>query len=98
MCLVLSVFGVGLVSSLYLALLVLYRFLSLENVRVNVHLSIFGWLLRYLSFATLARRISCLDSARNILIAGSYLVDPASSHMLVSKIKPCMSKYKRIIR
>ena len=22
------------------------------------------------------------------------LVDPASSHMLVSKIKPCMSKYK----
>ena len=27
-------------------------------------------------------------------IFGSYLVDPASSHMLVSKIKPCMSKYK----
>ena len=27
----------------------------------------------------------------------SYLVDPASSHMLVSKIKPCMSKYKLII-
>lgn len=26
-----------------------------------------------------------------------YLVDPASSHMLVSKIKPCMSKYKQII-
>ena len=26
---------------------------------------------------------------------GSYLVDPASSHMLVSKIKPCMSKYER---
>ena len=25
----------------------------------------------------------------------SYLVDPASSHMLVSKIKPCMSKYWR---
>ena len=25
----------------------------------------------------------------------SYLVDPASSDMLVSKIKPCMSKYKR---
>lgn len=24
----------------------------------------------------------------------SYLVDPASSHMLVSKTKPCMSKYK----
>jgi len=23
-----------------------------------------------------------------------YLVEPASSHMLVSKIKPCMPKYK----
>ena len=31
---------------------------------------------------------SCISSF------GSYLVDPASSHMLVSKIKPCMSKYK----
>ena len=27
----------------------------------------------------------------------TYLVDPASSHMLVSKTKPCMSKYKQII-
>ena len=26
--------------------------------------------------------------------AWRYLVDPASSHMLVSKIKPCMSKYE----
>ena len=25
-----------------------------------------------------------------------YLVDPASSHMLVSKIKPCMSKCKYV--
>ena len=31
-------------------------------------------------------------------IYDSYLVDPASSHMLVSKIKPCMSKYKLFIR
>ena len=29
-----------------------------------------------------------------VLKQSSYLVDPASSHMLVSKIKPCMSKYK----
>jgi hypothetical protein len=29
-------------------------------------------------------------------LESSYLVDPASSHMLVSKIKPCMSKYKQI--
>ena len=27
-------------------------------------------------------------------VYGSYLVDPARSHMLVSKIKPCMSKCK----
>ena len=26
----------------------------------------------------------------------SYLVDPASNHMLDSKIKPCMSKYKQL--
>ena len=26
----------------------------------------------------------------------SNLVDPASSHTLVSKIKPCMSKYKQL--
>ena len=35
-----------------------------------------------------------LLSKRHIGAYGSYLVDPASSHMLVSKIKPCMSKYK----
>jgi hypothetical protein len=28
---------------------------------------------------------------------GGNLVDSASSHTLVSKIKPCMSKYKRLI-
>lgn len=32
------------------------------------------------------------------LLYDSYLVDPASCHMLVSKIKPCMSKYKQIIQ
>ena len=32
---------------------------------------------------------SCLSA-----FGDSNLVDPASSHMLVSKIKPCMSKYK----
>ena len=35
-----------------------------------------------------------LFGRRALLGKGSYLVDPASSHMLVSKIKPCMSKYK----
>jgi hypothetical protein len=32
------------------------------------------------------------------LAKDSYLVDSASSHMLVSKIKPCMSKYKQLYR
>ena len=32
---------------------------------------------------------------RALLVTGrTNLVDPASSHMLVSKIKPCMSQYK----
>ena len=30
----------------------------------------------------------------SVLRHGSNLVDPASSHMLILKIKPCMSKYK----
>ncbi len=29
-------------------------------------------------------------------MTNNYLVDPASSHMLVSKIKPCKSKYKQL--
>ena len=37
-----------------------------------------------------------LSVGRICINASSYLVDPASSHMLVSKIKPCMSKYKQI--
>ena len=32
------------------------------------------------------------------LVYDCYLVDSASSHMLVSKIKPCMSKYKQLYR
>ena len=37
--------------------------------------------------------------AVNVQVLDSYLVDPASSHMLVSKIKPCMSKYSsRIVK
>jgi hypothetical protein len=36
--------------------------------------------------------------SRGVAGHGSYLVDSASSHMLVSKIKPCMSKYKQSIQ
>ena len=39
-----------------------------------------------------------LDFHRSVgFRVNSYLVDSASSHMLVSKIKPCMSKYKHFI-
>ena len=42
---------------------------------------------------------SCFHaSGRGITSSSSYLVDPASSHMLVLKIKPCMSKYKHLYR
>ena len=37
-----------------------------------------------------------VDGGRESGSESSYLVDPASSHMLVSKIKPCMSKYKQV--
>ena len=42
------------------------------------------------------RGLVCMDSVPVTLNGdfGKNLVDPASSHMLVSKIKPCMSKYK----
>ena len=38
--------------------------------------------------------MSCSSNEETLI----YLVDPASSHMLVSKTKPCMCKYKRLNR
>ncbi len=38
-----------------------------------------------------------IERLARLILAGNHdrnLVDPASSHTLVSKIKPCMSKYK----
>ena len=43
-------------------------------------------------------RVSSALALRRVGVEDSYLVDSASSHMLVSKIKPCMSKYKQSIR
>jgi hypothetical protein len=40
--------------------------------------------------------LSWLGSSRADVDEECYLVDPASSHMLVSKIKPCMCKYELI--
>lgn len=39
---------------------------------------------------------SVLELMRRLSFKTCYLVDPASSHMLVSKIKPCMCKYELI--
>jgi hypothetical protein len=38
------------------------------------------------------RHVSALKDGSAVQVGN--LVDPASSHMLVSKIKPCMSRYK----
>ena len=45
---------------------------------------------------TAALRRAKVRSAGRQFPSDSYLVDSASSHMLVSKIKPCMSKYKQL--
>ena len=47
-----------------------------------------------LFLTTLGLRQFFYDCRSSLCLTISYLVDPASSHMLVSKIKPCMSKYK----
>ena len=44
-----------------------------------------------------AHRVTSCLTALGSRRQDSYLVDSASSHMLVSKIKPCMSKYKQSI-
>ena len=46
--------------------------------------------------AVLQVRGGTLSKFESSSFDSSYLVDPASSHMLVSKIKPCMSKYKHL--
>ena len=38
-------------------------------------------------------RLRCICELMPTVHVESILVDPASCHMLVSKIKPCMSKY-----
>ena len=43
------------------------------------------------------KRVVCVCVCVGTSQSDSYLVDSASSHMLVSKIKPCMSKYKHVI-
>ena len=65
-----------------------FAFLLIRLIHLVIYaLSGFGW----------AVMVTFLASAGGATSQGSYLVDPASSHMLVSKIKPCMSKYKLLI-
>ena len=52
-----------------------------------------GFLARAVAVAV-ANNHGCRTPPRQV--EDSYLVDSASSHMLVSKIKPCMSKYKQL--
>jgi hypothetical protein len=47
------------------------------------------------SFTKQTSNLSHLHTSERWL---NNLVDPASSHMLVLKIKPCMSKYKHLIQ
>jgi hypothetical protein len=49
------------------------------------------WFVNYLQYLT-NNIMSLVESLDSSLYCN--LVDPASSHMLVSKIKPCMFKYK----
>ena len=54
-------------------------------------------LLAILAFTGLpSRPVDPSGTVRRLGVHDSYLVDSASSHMLVSKIKPCMSKYKQL--
>lgn len=64
-----------------------------------------AWVFRDPAFALFKRSRFSKTIVRHVLacpcVAGCveeecYLVDPASSHMLVSKIKPCMCKYEQI--
>ena len=59
--------------------------------------TIFSVIWKKLSFDCFGNHSRCFIKKRKKLTIFSNLVDPASSHTLVSKIKPCMCKYKRSI-
>jgi hypothetical protein len=56
----------------------------------------FNYPRRGLTIAVYREAWRAVNSERRLPGEDSYLVDSASSHMLVSKIKPCMSKYKQL--
>ena len=57
----------------------------------------FEWVRRRCFPRAVVRSVALRVARRWPRGSAGYLVDPASSHMLVSKIKPCMSKYKRLV-
>ena len=76
-------------------------FLAGQGSTVRGSLSLLGYIATSVPFAPRPfggdglRDQACGTSGSRGCFDGSYLVDSASSHMLVSKIKPCMSKYKQ---
>ena len=62
--------------------------------RICVKEAAFAWSFSIESTSNACTLSECRRMLVTTVLEGSYLVDPASSHMLVSKIKPCMSKCK----
>ena len=62
-----------------------------NNTRVPIPVFYFG-----ASVGSSATHSPVMGSQTTFARVSSYLVDPASSHMLVSKTKPCMCKYKPV--
>ena len=77
-------------------------FVDSEGARAtHLDLSAFWWrcVVVCVVFGTLTASGTCRSPSAAVEsclgVSVGYLVDPASSHMLVSKTKPCMSKYER---
>ena len=65
----------------------------MENLAIWQHFASKGWIC---NCVIIACGLNVCDEAcmLSLRLHDINLVDPASSHMLVSKIKPCMSQYK----
>lgn len=74
---------------LYLFILLIYIFEKFNNKKTN---SFLFFLIPPSFFFALKE-----EEEEELKIIWKNLVDSASSHMLVSKIKPCMSKYKQTL-
>ena len=67
-----------------------HRFFSIHRSIVSFEQFVFKKYFIWIQSA----HINTMERNNSLNYLLCYLVDPASSHMLVSKIKPCMSKYK----